>query len=70
MVIFHRGEFFACRYLFEEHVVAYCMGRHNGSSRVVLHFKDFKPFFRGKELETAPSLNWNNIRVLSIMCRR
>ncbi|KAK0641256.1 complex I intermediate-associated protein 30-domain-containing protein [Cercophora newfieldiana] len=46
----------------------HCPGQ-SGSGRVVLHFKDFKPFYRGKEMESATPLNWSNIQSLSIMCR-
>jgi hypothetical protein len=41
-----------------------------GSGRTILHFTDFKPFFRGKPIEDAPDLKWNNIKSMSVMCRR
>lgn len=41
----------------------------NGSGRVVLHFKDFEAFYRGKRKEDADPMNWSNVRSLAIMCR-
>ncbi|KAK0617431.1 complex I intermediate-associated protein 30-domain-containing protein [Immersiella caudata] len=40
-----------------------------GSGRMILRFTEFKPFFRGKEMENAPEMKWDNIKSISIMCR-
>ncbi|KAK1755657.1 complex I intermediate-associated protein 30-domain-containing protein [Echria macrotheca] len=48
----------------------FCPGS-GGGGRVVLHFENFKPFYRGKELkrEDVPPLNLSNITRISIMIR-
>ncbi|KAK0708316.1 complex I intermediate-associated protein 30-domain-containing protein [Lasiosphaeris hirsuta] len=46
----------------------HCPG-HRGSGRVVLHFSDFQPFYRGKRMPEAGELDRGNIRRITIMMR-
>jgi hypothetical protein len=42
-----------------------------GSGRVVLHFKDFKPFLRGKEVTKGiKPLDRSKVKRVAIMIRR
>lgn len=47
-----------------------CGSSPDGSGRVVLHFKNFKPFYRGKEVENATPLDRSKIKRIGIMIRR